>query len=79
MSDIADELKRVQEANRLRFGVENTIWQAIWDAQVDDYAQNELFTFIIEYTRRILDDEELQRQVKEIDLTQYEEDEDESI
>jgi len=48
------------------------VWAAIWDAQVDDYEQNELFTFIIKYMRNILDDEELKRQVKEIDLTQYE-------
>ena len=75
MSDIGDELERIKEVERLRFGVENTVWQAIWDAQIDDYAQNELFTFIIEYTRSILKDEELQRQVKEINLTQYEEDE----
>ena len=66
----------MQERDRLRFGVENTVWQAIWDVQVDDYAQNELFTFIIEYTRQ-LDDEELQRQVKEIDLTQYKDEDNE--
>ncbi len=78
MSDIGDELKALQERDRKRFGTENTLMQILWDGQVEEECFNETMTAIVLLAKKCIEDEEWKKQLYEINLDDYK-DEEENI
>lgn len=71
MSDIGDDLKALQERQRKEFGPQNTLQQVLWDGQVEDFYFNETFSAIIMMMKQCVEDEEYKKQLYEINLEDY--------
>lgn len=77
MSDIGDELDIIKELDRKRFGTEATLQQILWDGQVEDGYFNESMTALVLLARKCCEDEEWKKQLYEINLKDFEDDEEE--
>ena len=70
-----DELDKQKELDRKRFGTENTLMQILWDGQVEEECFNETMTAIVLLARQCVEDEEWKKQLYEIDLEDYKDEE----
>ena len=66
--NILDEEQKKQEK---LFGLEHTLRQILWDAQVDDENFNEAMTDIVFFMKKCIENEDYKRQLYEIDLRDY--------
>ena len=77
MSEIGDEMKRLADIDRKRFGTENTLLQILWDGQVEQECFNDTFSSLVNLMKYCIENEEFKKQLYEIDLNDYkDEDED---
>ena len=77
LKSLQDDLKHLKELDRKRFGVENTLHQILWDGQIDDVEFNETVTALVLMMKKCCEDEEWKKQLYEIDLEDYKNDEEE--
>jgi len=62
MSELGDELKKIQERDKERFGFENTLMQILWDGQVEEECYNDTVHNLVALITLTHTDEEMKRQ-----------------
>jgi len=67
-SEMSKALDEQKEIDRKRFGTEHQLQQLLWDGQVEQEYYNETFVGIVNLIKNILKDDELKRQLFDINL-----------
>ena len=69
----------MKERDRKMFGPESTLQQILWDGQVEDTYFNETFNDIVLMMRKCVEDEEYRKQLYEINLDDYKDEEEKDV
>ena len=75
--DIEKYFKEEQKRREKQFGLEETLKQILWDGQIEDEEFNETFSDIVKLMKRCVENNDYKKQLYEINLDDYKDEEDE--